>query len=120
MKKKLMIVDDSVFVYEEMKSMLADSPYEVAGYAKSGEEALVLFHQLKPDVVTMDIVLPGMDGMDAAADILSQAPETRVVVVSSLAYDDTIDRAKEIGARDFLFKPFEKEQLLNALNRASQ
>lgn len=118
MKKRLLIVDDSRFVYEEMKFMLENTDYEIVGYAKSGEEALEIFEGIMPDLVTMDIILPGMDGMDAAELLLKKWPGTGIVVVSSLAYDETIDRAKCIGAKDFLFKPFVKEQLLNSLAMA--
>lgn len=58
MKKKLVIVDDSIFVYEEMKRLLADSTYDIAGYAKTGEEILEIYANILPDVVTMDIILP--------------------------------------------------------------
>lgn len=118
MKRKLMIVDDSLFVFEEMKMMLADTEFEIVSYEKSGESALENFDSVLPEIVTMDIILPGMDGMDTAEVMLKRQPQTKVVVVSSLAYDETIERAKTIGAQEFLFKPFDKEQLLQALRKA--
>lgn len=118
MKKKLMIVDDSVFAYEEIKIMLEGTEFEIAGYAKSGEEAVEMVGTIMPDIITMDIILPGMDGMAAAEKILSQWPEIRIIVISSLAYDDTIEHAQKIGAKDFLFKPFDKEKLMKSLRNA--
>lgn len=117
MGKRLMIVDDSVFVYEEMKHMLANSDFEIVGYAKSGEEAITMYEELLPDVVTMDIIMPGLDGLETAKQILTRWPEAKIVIVSSLAYDETMQDAKKIGACDFLFKPIEEDQILEILNR---
>ncbi|MEG0566365.1 MAG: response regulator [Hungatella sp.] len=120
MKKKLLIVDDSLFVFEEMKLMLADSEFEIVEYAKSAEDALEKFESAMPDVVTMDIILPGMDGMDAAEILLQREPKTNIVIVSSLAYDETMERARKIGAKGFLFKPFDGKQLLESLTAVFQ
>lgn len=115
--KKVMIVDDSPFVYELMKSFLEDSDYSIAGYVKNGEDAVGMYEEISPDIVTMDIILPGMDGLETARAILDQWPGAKIVFVSSLAYDDTIDESKEIGAIGFVCKPFEKDDLINALNK---
>lgn len=117
MKKTVMVVDDSVFIYEEIKFMLNNTDYEITAYAKSGEEAIELFRTMKPDVVTMDVILPGLDGIDAAREILKIEPGARIVIVSSLAYDETLERAKEVGASEFLYKPIEKEALVETLDR---
>lgn len=118
MSKTLMIVDDSRVAYAEMCKLLADTDFEVVGYCRSGEEALALYEQCKPDVVTMDIVMPGEDGFDAARSILEVHSNARILMVSSLAYDETIDEAVAIGAKGFVFKPLNKEQLVNALINA--
>lgn len=115
MMTRVMIVDDSPFVYETQKSFLEDSDFSVAGYARSGEEALEMYEQIMPDIVTMDIILPGMDGLETAEKILDQWPEARIVVISSLAYDDTLEESRRVGAKDFLCKPIKKEGLLRAL-----
>ncbi len=118
MKHEIMVVDDSRVVYAEMKKMLAESDFEIVSFCRSGEEALDTYESVKPDVVTMDIVMPGKDGLDAAEEILKKWPEARILMVSSLAYSDTIDRAKEFGAKGFLYKPFDKESLIEALTSA--
>lgn len=118
MSKRLMIVDDSRVVYAEMKKLLQDTEFEVVGFCRSGEEALPTYEMCQPDVVTMDIVMPGMDGFSAAQSIMHSHPDAKVLMVSSLAYDDTIDEAVEIGAKGFVFKPLQREQLVNALNSA--
>jgi len=85
---------------------------------RSGEEALEKFGEAKPDLVTMDIVMPGMDGMETCEKLRQCYPEANVFMVSSMAYDDMIDRAVELGAKGFLFKPFTKDALLEGLQGA--
>lgn len=118
--KSIMVVDDSQFMYEEMEAFLEDSDYEVKGFAKSGEEALELYEKIKPDIVTMDIILPGIDGLETTRKILEKWPDAKVLVISSLAYDDTIEEAEGIGAKGFIYKPFEKERLLTALDKSME
>lgn len=115
MSFKVMIVDDSRVVHAEMKKLLADTEFEVVATCRSGENALSTYEEYHPDVVTMDIVMPGMDGFAAARAIMEKHPEARVLIVSSLAYDDTIDEAVKIGAKGFVFKPINQEQLMGAL-----
>lgn len=120
MKKKLMIVDDSRFIFEEMKHMLEESDYEIVDYAKSGEDAIEKIEQGLPDLITMDVILPGISGMEASEIILQRWPQAKIVVVSSLAYDETVDQAKRVGARGFIFKPFTQEELISSLDRCIQ
>ena len=118
MSKTMLVVDDSRFVFEEMKHLLENTGYEIAGYASSGEEALQVYPKLLPDLVTMDIIMPGMDGLEASEHLLQKYPQAKILIVSSLAYDETMDKAKEIGAKGFVFKPFDREQLVAALDEA--
>ena len=118
MAKRVMVVDDSRMICVQMKNMLSGSDYEVTAYCRSGEEAVEQYGQIEPDVVTMDIIMPGMDGLEVAQTILEEYPEARIVMVSSLAYDTTFEEAKNIGAKGFIDKPFVKEQLIEALQGA--
>ena len=118
MSKRIMVVDDSRMIGMQMKNMLEGTDFEVAAYCRDGEEAVDQYSQVKPDLVTMDIIMPGMDGLEAAQAILEEDPEARIIMVSSLAYDDTFEEAKSIGAKAFLDKPFDREQLLAALDQA--
>jgi len=118
MKKRIMVVDDSSFILEELQYILKKSDYEIVGFAKSGEEAIELYEKLQPDAVTLDIVLPGIDGIDTAKQIRSRWPDAKIIIVSSLAYDDTMEEASRAGACDFIFKPFDSHQILNALAKA--
>ena len=111
MSRRIMVVDDSRLVRVQMGDVLKGTDYEIAMHCHSGEEAIEQYAAVQPDLVTMDI-MQGMDGLDAAEIILKKHPDARIVMVSSLAYDDTFQRAKAIGARGFVDKPFHREQLL--------
>lgn len=118
MSKKIMVVDDSRIAQLQLQQILSGSDYEVVGCCQSGEEALEQYEQIHPDLVTMDIVMPGMDGLETAKLLLQAHPEVRVLMVSSLAYDDTINEATRIGAKGFVYKPFDQKQILQAMDNA--
>lgn len=118
MKKKLMVVDDSRMMELHIRKLLEDSAFEVAAYCENGEEAIARYEELHPDVVTMDIIMPGIDGLETAQIILEEHPEARIIMVSSLAAEDSLDEASDIGAKTFLHKPITKESLLQALEEA--
>ena len=113
-----MVVDDSRLVRVQLEDLLKGTDYEIAAYCRSGEDAIARYGEVKPDLVTMDIIMQGMDGLDASEMILKEHPEAKIVVVSSLAYDDTFERARAIGAKGFVDKPFHKEQLLGVFEQA--
>lgn len=120
MERTVLIVDDSIFIYEEMKRMLADTPYKVKGYAKNRDEALAVYEEIQPDIVTMDIILPGEDGLEITQELLKKYPTAKIIVVSSLAYEDTLTEATDVGASGFVYKPLEKDALIGALDQAFQ
>ena len=95
MSKRVMVVDDSRLVRVQLEDVLKGTDYEVAAYCRSGEEAIEQYGVVKPDLVTMDIIMRGMDGLDAAEIILKKNPDARIVMISSLAYEDTFERARE-------------------------
>ena len=118
MSKRIMVVDDSRLVRVQLEDVLAGTEYEIAAYCRSGEDAIARYAQVQPDLVTMDIIMQGMDGLDAAEIILKEHPEARIVMISSLAYGDTFERAKAIGAKGFIDKPFYQEQLVRQFEEA--
>lgn len=118
MKKRIMVVDDSRLVRVQLEDVLKGTDYEIVAYCRSGEDAIKQYAEVQPDLVTMDIIMQGMDGLDAAEIILKSNPDARIVMVSSLAYDDTFERAKAIGAKGFVDKPFHQEQLLKVFEQA--
>ncbi len=118
MSKRIMVVDDSRLVRVQLEDVLKGTEYEIAAYCRSGEDAIAQYAAVQPDLVTMDIIMQGMDGLDAAEIILKSNPDARIVMISSLAYDDTFERAKAIGAKGFVDKPFHQEQLLKVFAEA--
>ena len=118
MAKKIMVVDDSRIAQLQLQEILAGTVYEVVSCCQRGEEAIKKYDQIQPDLVTMDIVMPGMDGLDTARLLLKDHPNARVLMVSSLAYDDTINEASKIGAKGFVYKPFDRDQILTSVEKA--
>ena len=118
MSKRIMVVDDSRLVRVQLEDVLKDTDYEIVSYCRSGEDAIAQYDEVNPDLVTMDIIMQGMDGLDASEIILKKHPDARIVMISSLAYDDTFERAKAIGAKGFVDKPFHQEQLLKVFEEA--
>lgn len=117
MKTKVMVVDDSVFVHEEMKHIVEGTNFTIAACVKNGEDAIVRYEEIQPDLVLLDIIMSGIDGMDTAKIMLEKWPEAKIIFMSSLAYHETLKEAKEIGALDFIFKPAETEQVLEVLKK---
>lgn len=115
MGKNIMVVDDSRMLQLQIKKVLEGTDYEVVAYCQDGETAVAQYEEVDPDLVMMDIVMPGIDGLEAAREIIEDHPNARIVMLSSLAYDDTINEAKAIGAKAFIYKPFEREQILSTL-----
>lgn len=118
MKYRIMVVDDSRIVYAEMCKMLAESELEIVSFCRSGEEALTEYESIQPDLVTMDIVMPGIDGLETSRKLLDKWPDAKILMVSSLAYEYTMQTSADMGAKDFLFKPFTKEELLDKIRKA--
>lgn len=117
MKKKIMIVDDSRMLLMQLQHILSETEYEIAAYCQDGETAITKYEEVLPDLVTMDIIMPGIDGLEAAKAILESHPDAKIIMLSSLVYDDTLTEAKAIGARAFIYKPFEKEQVLDTVKK---
>ena len=118
MKKRLMVVDDSHIMELQICKMLEGTDYEVAAYCENGEEAIARYGEVLPDIVTMDIIMPGIDGLETAQVITFEHGDAKIVMVSSLGDDDMLPEVREIGAQGVLFKPFTREALLEALDKA--
>lgn len=112
---KLLIVDDSNVIRNKIARALSAYGLEIVGLAADGESALRLFAASRPEVVTMDLTMPKMDGIDCIRQIHAMAPTTRILVVSALADKATAIRALKEGAQGFLCKPFTEEALTAAI-----
>ena len=112
---RILIVDDATFIRNMVKKSLLPTDFEVVGEAANGGEGIRLFNELKPDIITMDITMRGMDGLTALQEILKSNPEAKVIMLSSLGEEGLIKKAISFGARDFITKPFKPERLINAI-----
>jgi pilus assembly protein CpaE len=109
---RLLVVDDNADTLNNLKKLLYfDKDIEIVGTAMSGDEAVKRSSELDPDVVLMDINMPGMDGIAASEAITSRTPSVQIVIMSVQAEADYLRRAMLAGAREFLIKPFSSEQL---------
>ncbi len=118
MAKRVMVVDDSRIMKVQLEVLLEDTEYEIVAYCRNGEEALACYDEVKPDLVTMDILMPGMDGLETAQAIMEQHPEARIIMLSSLAYDESFEEAEKIGAKVFVAKPYDQEKIVEAFEKA--
>lgn len=112
---RLMIVDDSNVIRRKIERLHGNSLFKVVASVSDGEEAVEAFEEYQPDVVTMDITMEKMDGLEASRKLLTMDSEVRILVVSALSDKETALEALEIGARGFLCKPFSDENLKHAL-----
>ncbi len=115
MNKRLLITDDAVIMRTIIADTARESGWEVVGQAKNGAEAIEKYKELRPDIVTLDLVMPEFDGLHALRGILEFDPEAVVLVVSALDQKSVLQNAFRHGATDFLVKPFDKPQLIAAL-----
>jgi two-component system chemotaxis response regulator CheY len=119
-KKKVLIADDSIVMRNMIKDILCEDGFEVAGEAKDGGEALEMYKELTPHLVTMDIVMPREHGIDALRGIMEWDPDARVIVVSGLHQKSLLMEALGAGAKDFVIKPFDKDELLDAAKKSAK
>ncbi|NOR49997.1 MAG: response regulator [Desulfuromonadales bacterium] len=117
MALRVMIVDDALFMRNMLKDIFGRAGYDVVAEAENGEMALELYQETKPDLVTMDIVMPKKSGIEALQDIMAENPEACVVMVSALGQDALVLDAVESGAKDFIVKPFNEDKVLEIIKR---
>jgi two-component system chemotaxis response regulator CheY len=114
-----MIVDDALFMRNMLKDICVRAGFEVVAEADNGEDALACYREHRPDLVTMDIVMPRRSGIEALQDIIAEDPQARVVMVSALGQDSLVLEAVEAGARDFIIKPFKEEKVVDVIRRVA-
>ncbi len=128
MSKKIMIVDDAEYMREMLEEIIdaygASEGYKIVGIATDGKEAIAKYRELaesgqRPDIVTMDIVMPNMDGIAVTKELRKYDPNVKVLAISALGSPDTIDRVMQAGARDYIIKPFSVDALMDMIRRIS-
>ena len=113
----ILIVDDSRTMRKVLAGSLKEEGHEVIGNAANGQEALDLLKTLKPDLVTLDITMPEMDGIEALKRIKSEYPDQKVIMVSAASQKDKVMEALKIGAVDFIQKPFDHDTAMETFKR---
>ncbi len=117
-KKKVLIVDDAAFTRNMLKKIINTTDYsEVIGEAANGNEAIDLYTKLKPDLVTMDLVMPEKGGIETVEELIKMDRSALIVVVSALGQEALVLEAAKKGAKDFIQKPFKNEQVLDVMER---
>ena len=114
----VLIADDAAFMRMMIKNILTEAGYEIVGEAENGTVAVSKYRELKPDLTTMDITMPEMDGLAALREIRDQDPEARVVMCSAMGQQSMVIESIQAGARDFIVKPFQPERVLEAVQKA--
>ena len=115
MSTKVLIVDDAVFMRTVLRKMLEEDGYDIVAEAGNGLEAIKQAKEHQPDVITLDITMPEMDGVTALPEILKVAPEARVIMCSAMGQQPMVVDAIKAGARDFIVKPFQKARVVQAI-----
>lgn len=115
--KRLLIVDDALFMRKMLCDVAAEAGWEVVGEAANGLEAVAMYDRLRPDLVTMDLVMPEMGGLEALRRIRADNPQARVVVVTALDQKQALMDSIREGAIDFIVKPFERQRVLKLLTK---
>lgn len=113
-----LVVDDSAFMRKVVKDMLAENGYNKIFEAGNGLQAVEKAAQVKPDIVTMDITMPDMDGIQAVKELLKVSPKSKVIMCSALGQKNMVLEAIRSGAKEYVVKPFEKSRLMEAIQRA--
>ena len=113
----ILIVDDLAFIKLVLKDLIVEAGFRVVGEGSNGEEAIELYQDTRPDVVLLDITMPKMDGLTALKKILALDPDAKIIMVSALGQQKLILQAIEMGAKDFIVKPFQPERVISSIKK---
>ncbi|MEP0367954.1 MAG: response regulator [Cyclobacteriaceae bacterium] len=117
MSNTVLIVDDSIYMRSLIRSALEEAGYEVIGEAKDGESAIDLAMETRPDLITLDNILPDMMGFEILKVLREQGLESKIVMISAVGQQTVINKGKELGASDYIVKPFTSEALVEVVNK---
>lgn len=113
---KILITDDAMFMRMQLKSILTGLGHEVIGEAKDGYEAIEKNKELEPDIITMDITMPNLNGTEAVKEIRKKDPNVKIIMCSAMGQQRMVVEAIEAGAQDFIVKPFTPERIKEAVD----
>jgi len=114
---RILIVDDAAFMRMMIKDILVKNGFEVVGEAVDGVQAVEKYNELKPDLVTMDITMPEMDGITALKEIKSHDPAAKIIMCSAMGQQAMVIDAIQAGAKDFIVKPFQADRVIEAIQK---
>ncbi len=117
MAYRVLIVDDAIFMRRMIADILRKEGFEICGEAGSGLQAVEKYRELKPDLVTMDIIMPDMSGIDAVREIVKEFPDAKILMVSAMGQQGLVVEAIQAGAKDYVVKPFQPSRVLEAVKR---
>ena len=113
----VLVCDDALFMRTMVKDILTQAGFTVAGEAENGQQAVEEYGKLKPDLVTMDIIMPEMGGIEAVKKIMEMDPQARILMCSAMGQQALVLEAIQAGAKDFVVKPFQPSRVLEAVQR---
>lgn len=114
---RILIVDDAKFMRITLTNILKKANHEIVGEAENGREAVQLYRELRPDLVTMDITMPEMSGLDAVKEIKRDYKDAKIIMCSAMGQQKMVVDAIEAGAKDFIVKPFDDSQVVDSVDR---
>lgn len=114
----VLVVDDAQLIRRMLQDTLQTAGHEVVGEAVDGEEAVRLFRELRPDLVTLDVTMPGKDGLQVLREIMQFDPQARIVMCTAVGQEPKVIEALDAGAREYVVKPFTRERVLQAIDSA--
>lgn len=117
MANRILIVDDAAFMRMMIRDILSKNGFEVVGEAQDGAQAVEKFKELRPDLITMDITMPEMDGIAALKEIKAIDPNAKVIMCSAMGQQAMVIDAIQAGAKDFIVKPFQSDRVIEAINK---
>lgn len=113
----VLVVDDAAFMRLTIKQILEKNGHTMIAEAANGKEAIIKYNECQPDVTILDITMPEMSGLDALAYIKKMDPDAKIVICSALGQQEQLAKAIQLGAKDFIVKPFEPDRMIAALNK---
>jgi len=114
---RILIVDDAKFMRMTLSTILTKAGHEIVGEGENGRDAIRLYRELKPDLVTLDITMPEVTGIEAVKEIKNEFPDAKVIMCSAMGQQKMVVEAIESGAKDFIVKPFDASRVLEAVER---